>query len=279
MKIYLTTISENTAGIPFMLGEQGLSMLIDTGTSHILLDTGQSISVIHNIDALGIDTVKIDKIVLSHGHFDHTGGLRPLLLRMRRPVDVIAHPDVWAPKYNRYPDRPPRYIGIPYLQRELESLGARFVLEREPVNLGANVVTTGEVPMITDFETIDPHLYVKDGDGYQLDAVLDDRSVIINTKAGLVVVLGCAHRGMINTLLYAQQLTGVKKIHLVIGGSHLIGASEERLWRTIAALQEMEVERLGLCHCTSLPVAAILAREFGAGFFFNSTGNRIEIDC
>jgi len=277
LKIRLTTLSENTASIPPLLGEQGISVLISTGECNVLLDTGQSISVSQNVDALDIDLAAIDKIVLSHGHFDHTGGLRPLLLKMKRKVDIIAHPDVWAPKYAIQQDHPPKYIGIPYQQAELESLGANFIINRNPVKLTGNMTTTGEVPMVTGFETIDSHLYVKTGEGFQPDDLLDDRSIIISSPQGLVIVLGCAHRGMINTIYYAQKLTGISRVHLVLGGSHLIGASEERIWQTIAALKELGVARLGLCHCTSFPVAAIFASEFGEGFFFNGTGSRIDI--
>jgi 7,8-dihydropterin-6-yl-methyl-4-(beta-D-ribofuranosyl)aminobenzene 5'-phosphate synthase len=258
LKLRIVTLSENTAGPPSVLAEQGLSILIETYDTCVLLDTGQSVSVGHNAGTLGIDLNKVNKIVLSHGHFDHTGGLREVLGRIRKSVDIVAHPDVWAAKYDRHEGHPSRYIGIPFARAELESLGAHFILSRSPVKLGENIITSGEVPMVTDYEKIDPHLFVKDGED-------------------LVVVLGCAHRGMINTLYYAQELTGIKKINMVLGGSHLIGASEERVWQTIAALKDLGVSRIGLCHCTSQPTAAIMAREFGEGFFFNNTGHRIEV--
>ena len=278
MKVRIITMSENTAGSPGVLAEYGLSTLIETDSTSVLLDTGQSTSVVHNAGTLGVDLRKVDKVVLSHGHFDHTGGLREVLGRMRKKVDVVAHPDVWTLKYDRHEGRPPRYIGIPFARIELENLGARFVLSREPVKLAENIITTGEVPIITDYESIDPHLFIKDGEELKPDGLLDDRSVVVTTPAGFIVVLGCAHRGMINILYHARELTGVKKIRMVLGGSHLIGAGEERIWQTIAALKELGVEKLGLCHCTSQPVAAIMAREFGEGFFFNATGSRVELE-
>ena len=112
----------------------------------------------------------------------------------------------------------------------------------------------------------------------QPDDVLDDLALIVKSRSGLVVITGCAHRGIINTLYRARQLTGTDRVHAVIGGSHLMSASEERLWRTIAALREIGVERLGLCHCTGLPAAAVLAREFGEGFFFNKAGMTTTIE-
>jgi 7,8-dihydropterin-6-yl-methyl-4-(beta-D-ribofuranosyl)aminobenzene 5'-phosphate synthase len=277
MKLKLTTLSENTAGSGIVLAELGLSILIETETVTILLDTGQSLSVSHNADILGVDLSKVDKIVLSHGHGDHTGGLRQVLQRMRKSVEIIAHPDIWAAKYNRRQGHPDRYIGIPFQRADLESLGARFKLSRQPIRLSDNIMTSGEVPMVTDFEAIDPHLCVKDGTDFKPDDLLDDQALIIKTRSGLVVVLGCAHRGMINTLYHAQKLTGVKEIRLVIGGSHLIGASEERIWQTITALKELGVGRIGVSHCTGLPAAAIMARELGEDFLFNNTGNQIEL--
>ncbi|MFC1870942.1 hypothetical protein ACFLYF_00860 [Chloroflexota bacterium] len=112
--------------------------------------------------------------------------------------------------------------------------------------------------------------------GLQQDKLLDDLALIINTELGLVVILGCAHRGMINTLFYTQQLTGVKKIHAVIGGSHLIDTTDERLQMTISTLKDLDVQKLSLCHCTGAHVIAVLANEFGDRFVFNSAGTSIE---
>ncbi len=99
----------------------------------------------------------------------------------------------------------------------------------------------------------------------------------MNTEQGLIVILGCAHRGIINTLYHAQQLTGVKQISLVLGGCHLSGATEEQIWLTIAALRELGVPRIGVSHCTGLPAAAIMAQEFGDSFFFNNVGTLTEL--
>jgi len=131
--------------------------------------------------------------------------------------------------------------------------------------------------MVTDFEEIDAALFVKEDAGWQPDKLLDDQALIINTEPGLVVILGCAHRGVINTLYHAQQLTGVKQIHTVVGGCHLRGASEERIRSTITALKELDVQRLGLSHCTGLPVASLMAQEFGEKFFFNNAGTSTNL--
>jgi 7,8-dihydropterin-6-yl-methyl-4-(beta-D-ribofuranosyl)aminobenzene 5'-phosphate synthase len=274
MGIRITTLSENTASIGDFLAEWGLSILIETDDTKILLDTGKGDSTVYNADTLGIDLRTIDKIVLSHGHFDHTGGLREILRRMHKKVEVIAHPDIWQLKYSRREEG--RFIGIPFHRSELESLGAKFILSEKPAIIDDSIMTTGEVAMTTSFEEIDDMLLVKKDSVLQPDQVMDDQGLIIKTEAGLIVILGCAHRGMINTLYHARQLTGEDKIYAVMGGSHLMNASEKRMEQTVAALRDLGVQKLGLCHCTDLRAIGLLAREFGEAFFFNNAGTVIE---
>ncbi|MFC1947272.1 MBL fold metallo-hydrolase [Chloroflexota bacterium] len=278
MTIKITTLSENTAAFAGLLAEHGLSVLLETDEANVLLDTGLSISVANNVEALGVDLKKVDKIVISHGHHDHTGGLRDVLRKMRKKVDVIGHPDIMASKYAKREGFPAGYIGIPFDRRELEHLGANFILTPEPVSISENITTSGEVPMKTEYEDIDPFLKEMKGEELLPDKLLDDRALFIKTDKGLVVILGCAHRGIINTLYHAQELTGEQRIEMVIGGCHLMNSSEERVWLTIAALKELGVKKIGVSHCTSLPAAAIMAHEFGEDFFFNNAGTRIELE-
>ncbi len=278
MPIKITTLSENTAAYAGLLAEHGLSILIETDEANVLLDTGLSVSVANNVEALDVDLKKVDKIIISHGHHDHTGGLRDVLRKMRKKVDIIGHPDIMASKYAKREGFPAGYIGIPFDRRELEHLGANFVLTPEPVKISENIMTSGEIPMKTPYEDIDPHLKVKEGDALIPDKLLDDQALFIRTEKGLVVILGCAHRGIINTLHHAREQTGEQRIEMVIGGCHLMSSSEERVWLTIAALKELGVHKIGVSHCTSLPAAAMMAHEFGEDFFFNNTGKRIELE-
>ena len=277
MEIKITTLSENTAAAGNLLAEWGLSILVETDAASVLLDCGQSISTGHNADIIGVNLSQIDTIVISHGHFDHTGGLRQTLDQMKKKIEIVAHPNIWANKYSRRPGQEDRYIGIPFKKQELEALGARFNLTAKPVQITDSIMTTGEVPMVTAFEQIDPNLYVKEDSDFKPDELLDDQALIINTGEGLIVVLGCAHRGIINTLYHAQQLTSTQQIRMVLGGCHLINATQERIWQTIAALKELGVASIGVSHCTGLPAAAILAGEFGDSFFFNNAGTRIDL--
>jgi 7,8-dihydropterin-6-yl-methyl-4-(beta-D-ribofuranosyl)aminobenzene 5'-phosphate synthase len=277
MSIRILTLSENTAGMPGVLAEWGLSILVETKGLKILIDTGASSTVPHNVRPLGVDLSSIQKVVLSHGHFDHTGGLKGVLLQAGRKIEVIAHPDVFGNKHTRI-GQTERYIGMPYNRKELESAGASFKLSKEPVWITDNIVTTGEIPMSTEYETIEPNFIIKADTGTVPDTFTDDQALIIKTEMGLVVILGCAHRGMINTLRHAQKITGVEAINTVIGGTHLLQASEERTLMTAAALQEMGVQRVGVSHCTGMKASVLLAQQLGDAFFSNNTGSSITIE-
>ena len=277
MGFRITTLTENTASNSDLLAEWGLSIFVESGRENILFDTGKTISASYNTDSLKIDLKRIDKIVLSHGHYDHTGGLCQILRRMGKEVEIIAHPDIWANKYRHREGEKDRFNGIPFQRQELESLGAKFNLTTKPVAVADNIMTSGEVPMVTDYEKIDSGLFAKNDDGLQPDKILDDLALIIDARPGLVVILGCAHRGGINTLYHAQKLTKGKSIYAVLGGAHLISASKERIRLTIAALKELGIQKLGLCHCTGLPAISLMANEFGDKFFFNIAGTTIDI--
>lgn len=271
MEVRITTLSENTANFGF-LAEWGISILIEVDGMKILVDTGLSFSAVHNAKLLGVDLSTIDRIVLSHGHVDHTGGLRDVL-KIKGEVEVIAHPDVWTPKYVRRDEKSQeQYIGIPFSREELESRGARFNLSREPIYITDNVLTTGEIPMLSSYERVETNLFVKENDTLCQDPLADDLALVIDTDFGLVVILGCAHRGIVNALRQAQQLTGKELVYAVIGGTHLYRASKERIEKTIVDLKKMGVQRLGVSHCTGFHAAARMAQEFEGVFFLNNAG-------
>jgi len=258
------------------LAEWGLSILVEADGARILVDTGLSFSAVYNAQLMGVDLSTIDCIVLSHGHADHTGGLREVL-KIRGEVEVIAHPDIWAAKYVQRDQQPLQYCGIPFTRQELESRGARFNLAREPVHITEHVMTTGEIPMFSGYEEIENNLFIKEDDQFKPDPLADDLALVIDTDFGLVIILGCAHRGIINTLRHAQSLTGKELVYAAIGGTHLFRASEERLERTIADLKETGVQRIGVSHCTGFRASARLAREFEDMFFLNNAGAKLTL--
>ncbi|MFC2036085.1 MBL fold metallo-hydrolase [Chloroflexota bacterium] len=214
--------------------------------------------------------------VLSHGHADHTGGLQEVL-KITGEVEIIAHPDIWTIKYDQSDQQPARYCGTPLLCEELESLGASFRLARESVHITEQIMTTGEIPMSSDYEEIEKNLLVEEAGLLYPDPLADDLALIVDTDFGLVVILGCAHRGIINTLRHTQNITGKELVHTVIGGTHLYRSSEERLENTVSDLKEIGIQRMGISHCTGFYPSARLAQEFGDIFFLNNAGTCLTL--
>lgn len=273
----LVTLSENTAGRrpKGLVAEYGLSILVETDEQKILFDTGQNISVVHNAPLLGVDLRDLDLIVLSHGHYDHTGGLKRVLAETGE-IEVLAHPDIFKKRYAMH-ETSRTSIGIPYTMRELEDAGAKFRFRKEPTRIGP-IMVTGEVERKTDFEQIDATLFAEEGGELKGDELQDDQALVLTTANGLFVVLGCAHRGMINTIEYARKITGEERIYGVIGGTHLVAADARQMEETIRALKAYGIQLLGVSHCTGPRASGRLAAEFGDRFFSNNTGSIIELE-
>jgi 7,8-dihydropterin-6-yl-methyl-4-(beta-D-ribofuranosyl)aminobenzene 5'-phosphate synthase len=275
MQIRITTLSENTANHGF-LAEWGLSILVEVDGLPIMFDTGYSISAVQNARLAGIDLSHIQHIVISHGHADHTGGLRDMLRATNNP-QVIAHPDMLSAKFVKRNDGVMHYAGIPFRREELESLGARFTLEKGPYYITSKIFTTGEIPMVTPYEQIEDNLFVKDGNTVRPDSLADDLALAIDTEYGLVVILGCAHRGIINTLQHIQKLSGKQLVYAAVGGTHLFRASRERVRATAEELRQMGIQKLGVSHCTGFAAAAQLAEEYPDAFFQNNAVTQITL--
>jgi len=278
MNVTLTTLCENTGGKPGFMAEWGLSILVQANGVNVLFDTGGNFAAVRNADKLGVDLRAVDTIVLSHAHVDHTGGLREVL-RRTGPKEIIAHPAIWELKYTKRPyEKRKAFIGIPFTRAELELFGASFTLRKEPVHITDSIVTTGEIAQTTDFEAIEPIFHVKEAGGFRHDLIPDDLALIVRTQQGLVIVLGCAHRGMINTIRHAQMITGEQKVHTVVGGTHLFPKTDEQIEKAIFALQEIGVQKLGVSHCTGFHASMRLAQEFGDTFFMNNAGTVYTLD-
>jgi 7,8-dihydropterin-6-yl-methyl-4-(beta-D-ribofuranosyl)aminobenzene 5'-phosphate synthase len=274
----LVTLAENTAGERGLLGEWGWSLLVQAGERTFLLDTGAGPSTVHNAAALGVDLRAVQSVALSHGHYDHTGGLPAVLGILQRPqVPVHLHPASWGLQYARNRRTGVcRYVGIPWHRAEAERLGASFRESDQPVELAPDVILSGTVPQVNDFERVADYLLLREGETYRPDPLEDDQALFLRTELGLVVALGCAHRGVVNTLTLGRRLTGLDRVYLVLGGTHLLDAEPEVLDRTIAGLREAGVEWLGVSHCTGGASATRLAQAFGKRFFFNNAGTTLR---
>ncbi len=277
MHIRLTILCENSCGPPRgTVGEHGFACFVETEAGSYLLDTGQGIGLTHNATLLGKDLSSVKAVMLSHGHYDHTQGL-PDLLRHTGPVDVFAHPDIFTERYAL--DRHGRhFVGIPWRREYLASLGARFRFQREYAQVAPGLYLTGEVPRLNELEKGDQRLVVPTGsDLFAPDPMRDDLSLVINSRKGLVLVLGCAHAGVVNIMEHVCRKTGQDKIYAVIGGTHLgfVGAAEYQ--ETAKAFRDFGVEQIGVSHCTGLPRAAQLYGQFTERFFFGTVGTVLEV--
>ena len=278
MTTRLTILCENTAGVPFgVVGEHGFACFIETPEGNYLFDTGQGFGIVQNSLALNKDLRSINAVMISHGHYDHTGGL-PAVLKLKGEVDVYGHPDIFSERIWSSGDKS-RFVGIPYRRVYLESLGANFLLGNELVEVGPGVFLTGEIPRHSTFEKGDSNMtaILPNGSTIHPDPLKDDLSLIVDSSKGLILVLGCAHAGMINIIEYALAQTGRDRIHAIIGGTHLGFSSDEQFEETLKMIDRYQIERIGVSHCTGLPKAAMLHAQLGERFFFGNVGTVLEV--
>jgi 7,8-dihydropterin-6-yl-methyl-4-(beta-D-ribofuranosyl)aminobenzene 5'-phosphate synthase len=249
MKTTITLLVENTAGKNGVLAEHGLAYLIETGGEKVLFDSGQGFVLENNLQKLNLDLQDVSSVVLSHGHYDHTGGLHTALAIIDRPR-VYAHPAVIGPKFSKDPDGGSHSVRMPAADRQA-LLQTEWVQVEAPIELPCGLRLTGPIPRKTDFEDTGGAFY-RNAACTDVDSLLDDQASFLETKNGTVVILGCAHSGVVNTLHYIQLLTDNRPIHTVIGGMHLLHADENRMRNTLDELRQMKIQHLYPCHCTGL---------------------------
>ena len=273
-KAVLTVLVDNQAGFG-CVSEHGFALWIDTGDKHILLDTGQGSALAGNVRALGVDLGRTDALVLSHGHYDHTGAV-PLVLGAASQARVYCHRGVTEPRYS-IRDGQVRDIRMPLASlRALDSLPAnRLHWTGGPESLGKGVGLSGVIPRCTDFEDAGGPFFF-DTHGHRPDPIEDDQALWIATDQGLVVCTGCCHAGLVNTLTHLREITGEERIRAVIGGLHLGAASEERLEKTAIALRDIKPGLLVACHCTGEAATAWLADHLDCEVHTGYAGMRLD---
>ncbi len=274
--IYITVLVENTVSRQDLKAEHGLSFWIETEDGNLLWDTGQTVLLIDNAQKLGIPLQTTQHIALSHGHYDHTGGLLQVLL-MSPHAHVYGHPDLFIQRFSRnknsaYAIKP---VGSPVIKDYVEKRCECLNLSSGPVTILPGVFTTGDIPRPTEFKYTGGDFSL-DMSCAQRDLILDDQALCIESSQGIVVILGCAHSGVVNTLNYISELTKQSKIFAVLGGMHLLRASQERLDATAKAFAHYDVRMIGPCHCTGLEAQTYLKSCFPDRFVECSTGSRFS---
>jgi len=259
--VKVTIVVDNTAK-DGLASEHGFAAWIEVAGRRLLFDTGQGPALPGNASKLSIDLRATDILVLSHGHYDHTGGV-PLVVELAPAVQVYLHPAATGPRYSVHGGSA-RAIGMPEATRlvlENPCFGGVHWVRRQ-LELAAGAGITGPIPRLTDFEVTGGPFFI-DAGGTLSDSITDDLALWIRTERGLVVIVGCSHAGLINTLRYARRLSGESRVHAVVGGFHMAGASERRLQRTMDSLKELDLDMIVPCHCTGGVAVERLRENFG----------------
>jgi len=276
-KIKVTIAVENTASKDGIIPEHGICFWIETGTTNVIFDTGQGGVLLNNAHIMGIPLEQAESVVLSHGHYDHTGGLKTVLQLSHSPK-VYAHQTAFQPKFacNEYGQS--RAIGMSSMNdKSVRKLASKIIFTAKPIQIVDRLFVTGEIPRVTDFEDSGGPFFLDEG-CIRSDPILDDQALFFESPRGTVVLLGCAHAGVINTLLYIQQLTDGKPIHAVMGGMHLLSASRMRMDSTIEYLNRINPDLLGPAHCTGGAATAELWEAFPQKCFPCHGGTSFEFD-
>ncbi len=262
MTIRIICVVDNTVKFGTDLrGEHGLSFWIETGQGNVLFDTGQSAAVLaHNLDALKLSPRAVDVLALSHAHYDHTGGL-DMILAQKPGLPLYANADVFRPRYSLR-DGEYRSIGLAADQADLASR-ASVRLNAAPVEMVPGLWTTGEIVKRPEPEGSGANLYIREGAGWQPDHYRDDMSLVLKTAAGLVLICGCCHAGLLNTLYHIER-TFEGPVLAVLGGTHLVSAEVAYLEHVLSVIDERYPQTsFHLSHCTGEKAFRTLACALG----------------
>jgi len=269
-----------------LLAEHGLSLLINIYSggrkNTILFDTGYTkIGVPHNMELLGVNSETIEAVVISHGHMDHTGSLYPILDKIPGRIPLVLHPGAFVyPRYTAAPDGSKRLWPRTLVRDDLKQKNVKLVESKTPTLIADDrIMVTGEVERKTGFEKGMPNALLEKDGKFVHDPITEDQAIVVKLKdKGLVVISGCSHAGIVNTVMFAQKTTREEKVHAVLGGFHLSGPFFEKIHDdTIRELKKMDPELIVPMHCTGWKAVQRFQKEFSSRFVLNSVGSMITL--
>lgn len=267
----VTFVVENLVNSRGLMGEHGLSLYVDTGEKRYLFDTGQEFCLLPNFKKMGFNLKGLEGVILSHGHYDHTGGLK-FLLKELPSLRVMAHPEALGRKFRKKGEK---YENIGLEESSGEFIGrANWIFNRGPVEIERDVFLTGEIPP-PEGEREGEFYILEEGD-YKPDPFREEQALFIKTRKGVMVVSGCAHKGVINTLDYIHHLTGESPAFF-LGGTHLFNADEKELDEIVDRIRERDLKYLGICHCTGLESYSYLKEKLPGRVFYQHTGSSFDL--
>jgi 7,8-dihydropterin-6-yl-methyl-4-(beta-D-ribofuranosyl)aminobenzene 5'-phosphate synthase len=279
MKVEITTLIENYIdNEEQLMNEHGLSLYIEVDGKKILFDTGQSGDFIQNAEKLKKDLTSLDCIVISHGHYDHSGGLLKLIDTIGTVPKLLVGNEFFNPKYKQSSNNEYKYIGNAFSEEELQEkeIPMRRIAE-DITSISDKILVFHNFDRDTAFEELNSKFYIKQGDSYLQDKFQDEIALGILTEKGLIAVVGCSHVGIVNILSTMTKRTNLP-IYGVIGGTHLVDANEDRMNQTITSFKNMGLDFIAVSHCTGEEGIKLMKESFREKFIFNNTGNIIKID-
>jgi len=263
----------------------GFSALVETwlGDTHrtVLIDAGYpKAGVLHNWRSLAFDPNRVDAVFITHGHFDHFAALEEFLQARRARVPLVMHPDVFLKRVVREQDGRQREMPPMYSRAMLERWGADVVLSDQPYELVPGVMSTGQIPRVTSFEQHTAPTFAERAGNWEPDNLPDDQAIIAKVHGkGLVVLTGCGHAGIVNTLKHAQTVTGETRVHTIVGGFHLTNASPEKIGATAQEIESLQPALLVPMHCTGFVAQTEFARRMPEAFVVSAVGTRVIVSA
>jgi 7,8-dihydropterin-6-yl-methyl-4-(beta-D-ribofuranosyl)aminobenzene 5'-phosphate synthase len=274
MDTLLTVLCDNCVGKSGFVGEHGFSLLIEQGKEKYLFDTGPGMSLPLNLKAAGKDLDGLIKVIISHGHYDHTGGLK-WVAEDAAGVEVVAHPALFSEHMimdSESEGRAPRYIGCPFSRDELEASGARFRFLDHTDQLSPGLWFISGIERIPAMLPSDGRLVRPEGGKLAPDTVEDDASLLLETHGAPILIMGCAHSGVLNILRHLREKMRITRLRGILGGTHLMFYGPEHVSKTIEELERFSVQLIAVCHCTGMGAMVELSKHFGNRFTPASAG-------
>lgn len=277
MKVSVTTLVENSLGENRgLLNEHGLSFLIEKGEEKVIVDTGKSDKFILNAKKINKNLSRVKKIVITHNHFDHGNGLKHYIENYGNDFDLIIGPDFFNGKFiledNNY-----KFIGSNILKEELKAKGIKLIIaDKDIIEIAPSIYTISNFDNSTGFELIDNKHHVALDDSYVKDRFSDEIAIVVETNKGLVMLVGCAHPGIVN-MIETVEKRFKKELYGVLGGTHLIEARDDQLTQTLDYFQKKKLPLLGVSHCTGERASKILKNRI-KNFRLISTGDSVQFE-